>query len=676
MVKKRILVTAALPYTNNVAHIGTIVGSHYPADIFARYCRLRGYDIIFIGGTDENGAPSEVAALELGITPKELCDRLYEVHKKIYDWFLISYDNFSRTSLPIHHQTTQEFFKKIYELGFVSEDVMKCPYCTNCKIFLPDRYVEGTCPYCNYQQARGDQCENCTKLLDPHELINPRCKICGGKPEIRETKHLFLELGKLQHKLERWIKSNWHWREFVRSWSLGWIKEGLKKRCITRDLKWGVKVPLKDYENKIFYCWFDAPLGYISSTKELAEKIKKPKAWKNYWQKDCFIYNFIGKDNIIFHTIFFPAMLIAHGEFKLPYNVVGLHFCNYEGEKISKSKSWGIFCEKIIESNVKPDVWRYYFTYLIPETKDTEFKWKEFEERINGELVANIGNFIYRTLSFVWKYFDGAVKKRELKRTDKQLLRRIDGSIKRLEKLMEEVRLREALFEILKISSEGNKYFQKNSPWELVKRNKERCQTVLWVCLNLCKRLAILLHPYLPESSQKIFKQLNLQEDFKWKNLKVEIKSGHKINEPKILFEKLTPEKIEELKAIVTRVTPLKEFFNLKQKNNMEVSFKDFQKLDLKVGKVISAEPIEGSENLIKLMVDFGTEKRQSIAGLAKWYKPEDLIGKKYVFILNLERKKFFGLESECMIFAAEDKKGNIVLIAPERNIEIGSKVH
>jgi methionyl-tRNA synthetase len=672
--KKRILVTAALPYTNNVPHVGTLVGSHLPADIFARYCRLKEYDILFVGGTDENGSPSEIAALELGITPKELCDVLFKVHKEIYDFFEISYDNFSRTSLPIHHQTVQEFFKKIYENGFLTEGVMKCPYCKNCKIFLPDRYVEGTCPYCGYENARGDQCEKCTKILDSHELKNPRCKICGTTPEIKETKHLFLELDKLEKKLERWIKSNWHWRELVRTWALGWIKEGLKKRCITRDLKWGVKVPLEGYEDKVLYVWFDAPIGYISSTKEWAEKIGKPNEWKKYWQKDCFIYHFLGKDNIPFHTIFWPAMLLAHGEFSLPYNVVGLHYCNYEGQKISKSKSWGVFCERIVKAGIEADVWRYYFTYLIPETKDSEFKWKEFEDKINNELVANIGNFLYRVLSFVWKYFGGIVEKGKLRRADKKVLKEVDSQIKKIEKLLEEVRLRDGLREILKISSLGNKYFQENAPWELVKKDKERCKTVLWVCSNVCKKLAILLHPYLPKSSQEIFKQLNLKEEMKWKNLKAEIESGHKINEPKILFEKLTKEKIEELKATVTKVTPLKEFF--KQNKNMEISFKDFQKLDLRVGKVISAERVKGSENLIKLQVDFGTEKRQSITGLAKWYKPEDLVGKKYVFILNLEKRKIFGLESECMIFAAEDKRGNVVLIAPEKDVEVGSKVH
>jgi methionyl-tRNA synthetase len=610
----------------------------------------------------------------LGITPKELCDTLYEIHKNIYDWFEISYDNFSRTSLPIHHQTTQNFFKKIYENGFISEDIIKLPYCKNCKIFLPDRYVEGVCPYCGYESARGDQCENCTKLLDPHELINPKCKICGNQPEIKECKHLFIEFEKLQSKIERWIKSNWHWRELVRTWALGWIREGIKKRCITRDLKWGVKVPLEGYEDKVFWVWFDAPIGYISSTKEWAEKIGKPEEWKKYWQKDCFIYNFLGKDNIPFHTIFWPAMLLAHGGFNLPYNVVGLHYCNYEGQKISKSKSWGVFCEKIVKAGIEADVWRYYFTYLIPETKDSEFKWKEFEDKINNELVANIGNFFYRVLSFIWKYFGGIVEKGKLRRVDKKVLKEVDSQIKKIEKLLEEVRLRDGLREILKISSLGNKYFQENAPWELVKKDKERCKAVLWVCSNICKKLAILLHPYLPKSSQEIFKQLNLKEEMKWKNLKVEIESGHKINEPKILFEKLTKEKIEELKATVTKVTPLKEFF--KQNKNMEISFKDFQKLDLRVGKVIRAERVEGSEKLIKLQVDFGTEKRQCITGLAKWYKPEDLVGKKYVFILNLEKRKIFGLESECMIFAAEDKKGNVVLIAPENDVEVGSKVH
>jgi len=559
--EKRILVLCALPYTNAIPHIGNIVGSHLPADIFARYCRLKGYDTIFIGGTDENGTPTEVASIELKVSPKQLTDVLYRIHKEIYDWFEISYDNFSRTSLPIHHKTTQEFFKKVHQNGFVSEGLLKLPFCEKDGLFLPDRYVYGTCPHCGYENARGDQCENCTELLDPDQLINPRCKICGSEPVIKDVKHLFIEFGKLESKIEKWIKSNKHWREQVINLALGWIKEGLKKRCITRDLKWGVAVPLDGYEDKVFYVWFDAPIGYVSFTKEWSEKTGKK--WEEFWQDEkTLIYNFLGKDNIPFHTIFWPGMIIANGEYNLPYNVIGLQYCNYEGGKISKSKKWGIFCEKLIEAKIEPDIWRYYLTYLIPETKDTEFKWEEFKNRINNELVGNLGNFVHRTLSFIWNYLDGEIKKGNFGDEEEKLIEKIRKSKKRTQDLLEDVRLREALMEILSLSASGNKYFQENKPWELVKKDRERCNTVLFVCAELCKSLAVLISPFLPRSSNEILRQLNVEKNLAWNDVgSIDLEDAHKINEPSVIFEKLTKDRIEKLKGEVTQVTPLEKFF-------------------------------------------------------------------------------------------------------------------
>ncbi len=558
--KEKILICCALPYTNAIPHIGNVVGSHLPADIFARFCRLIGKEVVFVGGADENGTPTEVAAIELKISPRQLTDVLYQIHKKVYEWFEISYDNFSRTSLPIHHKTTQDFFWKIYKNGYISEGKMKMPYCEKDNLFLPDRYVEGTCPNCGYEHARGDQCERCTKLLDPDQLINPKCKICGSTPVIKETKHLFLRLDKLEPKLKKWIESNKIWRESVKSLALGWIKEGLRERCITRDLKWGVPVPLKGYEDKKFYVWFDAPIGYVSSTKEWAEKIGKPDEWKRYWTGKTKIFNFLGKDNIPFHTIFWPAILIADGEFNLPYDVIGLQYLNYEGNKISKSRKWGIFCEKVVEAGLAADVWRYYFIYLIPETKDTEFRWEEFENRVNGELVGNIGNFVHRTLSFIWNYSDKKIEKVESKDGEK-LLTDVRKRTKNVYKLLDEVRLRDALNEILFIASEGNKFFQDNKPWELVKTDRKKCKSVLYYCANLCKVLGVLLSPYLPKASEEIFRQLGLKERIVWEEIEKEIKNGQKIEEPKVVFEKLTKEKLAELKEKTTKPVNLKELF-------------------------------------------------------------------------------------------------------------------
>lgn len=561
--KERRLILCALPYANNIPHVGTLVGSHLPADIFARYCRLKGYETVFVGGTDENGTPTEVAAREVGIDPQKLVDTFHEIQKKIYEWFLISYDNFSRTSRPIHHKTTKAFFKEIYDKGYIIEKEIKVPYCGKCKMALPDRYVEGICPYCKYEKARGDQCEKCTKLLDPIDLKKPKCKICGAQPKPIKTKHLFLEFGKLQNKLEEWIKSSKQWREQVTSLAMGWIHEGLKPRCITRDLKFGVQVPIPGYENKIFYVWFDAPIGYISSTKEWADNTRKPDQWELYWKDHgAKIYNFLGKDNIPFHTIFWPAMLIANGKYNLPYQVVGLQFCNFEGDKISKSRNWGVFCEKIPDSGVDVDVWRYYLAHLIPETKDSDFKWDEFETRVNRELIGNFGNFINRALSFIENRLEGKITHFELGQGDLELIKKIEKSHKEITDLFEETKLREALQKILELSAEGNKYLQENKPWELIKKDKKRCDTVMYLCANLCFDLAILIQPFLPKTSKRIFEQLGVRDRFGWSDAnKINLEKGHRIGHSEILFKPLEKQKIAELKKTVGKAADLAEIF-------------------------------------------------------------------------------------------------------------------
>ncbi|MDA4128691.1 MAG: methionine--tRNA ligase [Thaumarchaeota archaeon] len=559
--KKRILVLCALPYTNAIPHVGNMAGSHLPADIFARYCRLRGYETLFVGGTDENGTPTEVAALELKATPRELTDALYAVQKRIYDWFEISYDNFSRTSRPIHHRTTQEFFLRIYGKGFVSKGVLRMPYCEKDRLFLPDRYVEGTCPVCGYEHARGDQCEHCSSLLDSDQLINPRCKIDGSVPVFRDTKHLFLELGKLQSKLEKWIKSEKRWRRQVSSLALGWIKEGLKKRSITRDLKWGVPVPLDGYRDKVFYVWFDAPIGYISSTREWAAKKGRPQAWKRFWLDDkAKIYNFLGKDNIPFHTIFWPGMLIAHGDYNLPYDVVGYQFVNYEGDKFSKSRNWGIFCERVVESELRPDVWRYYLTYLIPETKDSEFKWEDFESRVNNELVANLGNFVHRTLTFAWNNFGGVVRTPKYGEREKNLEGRVDEQLNRVERCLDEVKLRDALTGVLAIAGLGNEYFQSSEPWVLIKKDRESCEKVISFCLHLCRKLSVVLAPYTPEAAGRIASMLGLREIPSWDEISTRKDEFH-VLKPEILFKKLDETELERVRSVVTKSYDLKEIF-------------------------------------------------------------------------------------------------------------------
>ncbi|MDI6654911.1 MAG: methionine--tRNA ligase [Candidatus Hydrothermarchaeota archaeon] len=561
--KQKILITCALPYVNNVPHIGNIAGSHLPSDIFARFCRLAGCETVFIGGSDEHGTPIEVAAQKLGIKPKELCERYYAVHKEIYDWLDISYDNFYRTSLPEHHETTKDFFKKIYENGFVSEGALKLPFCEKCSRVLPDRFVEGTCPKCGFEEARGDQCEHCSTLLNPDELKYPRCVICGSKPTFKEIKHLFLNLDQLQHKLEKWIKSiEKIWSAHVVSAALGWINEGLKPRCITRDIKWGVKVPLKGYEDKVFYVWFDAPIGYISSTKEWAKKIGKPDEWKKFWQsKDAKIFHFIGKDNIPFHTIFWPGMLLANGEYVLPYRVAGLQYLNYEGDKISKSHGRGIFCENLASTGLSSDLWRYYLTLLIPETDDTEWKWKEFKERVNNELVANFGNFVYRTLSFIQNNFNGEVPKAKLSAGDREVLKLSRKYAAEIKDLIWGVRLRDALRKVFELSDQCNRYFQKSEPWKAIKEDKEKAAAALYVCANLCYYLAILISPFLPKSARKICEQLGANLGTLEDVGKEKINSSAKIKNAAPLFPKLDEKTIERLKKTTSKVTQYEELF-------------------------------------------------------------------------------------------------------------------
>lgn len=672
--KERRLITAALPYTNNVPHIGNIVGSHLPADIFARYCRLKGYDTIFVGGTDEHGTATEISAQKFGITPKELCDFFYIVHKKIYDWFEMSYDSFSRTSKPIHHSLTKDFFKAVYKKGFIVEKELELPYCNNCQRQLSDRFIEGICPYCGYEKARGDQCESCSKLLDPINLKEPKCAVCHGSSiTFKKVKHIFLDLEKLSPKIEKWVKSQKAWRPQVRSLALAWVTEGLKPRCISRDLKWGINIPLKGYEDKVFYCWFEAPLGYISSTMEV-----KQKGWKNAWtDKKTKIYHFIGKDNIPFHTIFFPGLLLAHGSYNLPYDVVGLQYLNYERVKFSKSQGIGVFCDYLPESGLKPDYWRFYLSFIIPETKDTEFLWNDFQERINKELVGNLGNFVNRTLSFVWNKYNGEIPK--VKVIDKAFQKKVKAQVEKILDDYEKVELRYALEGILKLSDFGNEYFQKNEPW------KGKGEKTVFLCLNLCKIIALLAQPYIPNASSLILDMLNSDEKGFSKLLKFNLKG--KIKKPALLFK---PLETNDIKLLKEKTSKVKEYF--KEKESMKkadveeqlkeaaesrfIDYNDFKKLDLRVGTIKAVKGHPEAERLYILLVKFDEEPdRQIVASLKGQYKEEELIGKQVVVLVNLKPAVIRGVESNGMLLAAVNRKDQAVLVTTEKPIDNNSKV-
>lgn len=659
--KERRLITAALPYVNYVPHIGHIVGCHLPADIFARYSRLQGHHAVFIGGTDEHGTATEVAAQKAGITPGELCDFYYKIHKEIYNWFDFSYDNFSRTSRPIHYETTREFFLKIYKNGYVKEHMIKIPFCNNCKRALADRYINGTCPKCKYENARGDQCEKCSSLLLPAELLKPRCSTCNlSDISFINKKHLFLELNKLSKKLESWIKLNNNLRPQVKSLALGWIKEGLKPRDITRDLKWGIPVPLKGYESSVFYVWFDAPIGYISSTKE-----RFPKHWEEYWKNPkARIYNFIGKDNIPFHTIFFPGMLMANEDYTLPFNVIGLQYLNFGKSKISKSRQYGIFCDNLVKAGLEPDYWRFYLSYIIPETKDTEFIWNDFQLRINSDLIGNFSNFINRTLKFIYNQNNKEIIQTDI---DARFKEQIDSHINLILDAYEKVELRKALTEILKLSDLGNKYFDAKKIWHT------RDSQALFMCVNLCKVLGLLMHPFLPATSKKILHMLNCQEnDFSKIN---DFNLEGKIKEPHILFRILDNKDINYLKEITARVN---EYFpGKKEEQKMEnaVDFKEFQKLDIRVGTIIEAKLHPNADKLIVLKVDFGTEQRQLVAALRQFYKDQELVGKQITVVMNLKPVALRGIESKGMLLAAEDSEGKVVLVTPEKKVLDNAKV-
>ncbi len=674
MPKEKRLITAALPYTNNVPHLGNMVGSHFPADVFARYCRLAGYDTVFIGGTDEHGTASEIAAQQHGISPQELCDIFYKIHKEIYEWFEISYDNFSRSSKKIHHETSNEFLKVVYKNGYILEKKIKLPYCLSCKRELADRYIEGTCPKCKYENARGDQCESCGTLLDPEKLLHAKCKVCSStKIEFKEVQHLFLDLEKLSSKIENWLEKNKQLRPQVKNLALAWIRDGLKPRCITRNLKWGIKVPIKSYEQYVWYVWAEAPLGYISSTKEW-NKTK----WKQYWlNPKAKIYHFVGKDNIPFHTIFFPGLLFAHKKFNLPYNVVGLQYLNYERGKFSKSNNRGVFCENLPKANLSPEYWRYYMAYLIPETKDTEFLWSDFQDKINSELVANLGNFINRTITFTNKNFESQVPTPSLIGKDKKFLKEIEKQTKLIISLYEKVELRMAIEEIMKLSAMGNKYFQENEPW----KNPDRANNVVYICLNLSKTLALVVQPFLPTTSKKILAMVNNKET-NFKDLtKLTLKPKQKINPAELLFTKIEDTKITELKEKTSKIT---NYFKKEEKQTMsstkseteqQVPFSEWEKMKFKVGKVIKVEPHPNADRLYILQVDLGEEKqRQIVAGIRQHYKPEELLGKQIAVFTNLQSVIIRGVESHGMLLAA-DSDGKLIILSPEKPAKSGSRV-
>lgn len=673
---KRTLVTAALPYANGGVHIGHLAGVYVPADIYVRYLRLRGRDVLFICGSDEHGVPITIRAKKEGVTPQDVCDRYHKLIKESFEKFGISFSIYSRTTSDVHAKTATEFFEKLYEKGEFIEQESEQYFDEEAKTFLADRYIKGECPHCGNPDAYGDQCEKCGKDLSPTELINPHSTISGSKPVLRTTKHWYLPLDKAQPWLEKWILADHSdWRSNVVGQCKSWFDMGLKPRAVTRDLDWGIPVPVEGAEGKVMYVWFDAPIGYISNTRELL-----PNDWEKWWKsQDTRLVHFIGKDNIVFHCIVFPAMLKAEGSYILPDNVPANEFLNLEDDKISTSRNWAVWLHEYVEEFPgKQDVLRYVLTANAPETKDNNFTWKDFQARNNNELVAVYGNFVNRALVLTQKYFGGKVPPcGELTEQDKEIIAEFRDVKTKVEELLEKFRFRDAQKEAMNLARIGNKYLADSEPWKVFKTDPKRVETILNLSLQLVANLAIAFEPFLPFSSEKLRSMINMP-DLKWDNLGQTdlLAAGHELNKPELLFEKIEDEVVEAQIKKLEETKKANEAANYKAAPiRADVDIEQFSKMDLRVGTVLECEKVPKADKLLRFLIDDGLEKRQILSGIAKYYKPEDLLGKQVVFIANLPARKLRGLDSQGMILSAVNNDGSLSVVTVDRPVKPGSEV-
>lgn len=681
---KRYTVTAALPYTNGPIHIGHLAGVYVPGDIYTRYLRLQNRDVVYICGSDEHGVAISMKAKKEGITPQQVIDKYDGIIRKSFENFGISFDNYSRTSREIHHKTASEFFKKLYDEGKFIEEVTEQLYDAQAEQFLADRFVIGTCPKCQNPEAYGDQCEKCGTSLNATDLINPKSTITGTVPVLKSTKHWFLPLNEYDAFMREWILDGHKndWKSNVYGQVKSWLDDGLKPRAVTRDLDWGIPVPVEGAEGKVLYVWFDAPIGYISSTKEWAER--EGKDWTPYWKdQDTKLVHFIGKDNIVFHCVIFPTMLKAEGSYILPDNVPANEFLNLEGNKLSTSKNWAVWLHEYLEDFPnKQDVLRYVLTANAPETKDNDFTWKDFQARNNNELVAVFGNFINRVVVLTHKYYDGIVPSpNEFTEVDEQTLTELKAYPEVLESSIERYRFREALNEMMNVARLGNKYLADEEPWKLIKENPERVKTQMYVALQIAAALSSLCEPFLPFTSQKLNRILNQnQGEITWKSISETsdlIKTGHTIGQAELLFDKIEDEQIQKQldKLEATKkentvqniqITPQKE----------ETTFDDFMKMDLRVGTILEAEKMPKADKLLVLKVDTGIDVRTVVSGIAEHFSPEEVIGKRVTILANLAPRKLRGVESQGMILMTNDKDGKLVFLNPDKDgVENGALI-
>lgn len=673
---KRTLVTSALPYVNGPIHIGHLAGVYVPSDIYTRYLRLKGEEVLHICGSDEHGVPITIRAKQEGVSPQDVVDRFHKLNKKAFEDFGISFDIYSRTTSEIHKKTASDFFRKLYDKGEFIEQTSEQYYDEEAKQFLADRYISGQCPHCKNPKAYGDQCESCGTSLNPTDLIDPVSTITGSKPILKETKHWYLPLDKHEAWLKQWIlEDHKEWKPNVYGQCKSWLDMGLHPRAVSRDLEWGVPVPVEGAEGKVLYVWFDAPIGYISNTKEL-----RPNDWEKWWKsEDTKLVHFIGKDNIVFHCIVFPAMLKAEGSFILPENVPGNEFLNLEGDKLSTSRNWAVWLHEYLEDFPnKQDSLRYSITANAPETKDNDFTWKDFQTRHNSELVGILGNFINRALVLTQKYFDNkAPVLNELTDYDKQTLAEFAGIKSEIENHIETFHFREALKDAMNLARIGNKYLADTEPWKLAKTDMARVETILNISLQITANLAIIFEPFLPFSAVKILKMLNLEKQ-DWSKLGSTdiLQVGHQLGESELLFTKIEDEEIDKQLQRLEDIKAANAQANKKaapQKPNVE--FDDFTKCDFRVGTVLECKKVPKADKLLQFLIDDGLQKRTIISGIAQWYKPEDLVGKQVCFIANLAPRKLKGVESQGMILSAEDLDGNLKLIMPSENVDPGSQI-
>lgn len=674
---KRTLVTTALPYANGPVHIGHLAGVYVPADIYTRFLRLRGEDVVMIGGSDEHGVPITIKAKKEGVTPQDIVDRYHKIIKDSFEGLGISFDIYSRTTSSIHEATASEFFRRLYDNGQFVEKTSMQLFDEKANQFLADRYVTGECPHCHNLNAYGDQCEACGSSLNATDLINPKSAITGNTPVLKETKHWYLPLDRWEGALSRWIlEGHKEWKTNVYGQCKSWIDLGLQPRAVSRDLDWGVPVPVEGADGKVLYVWFDAPIGYISNTKELL-----PDSWEKYWKNpETRIINFIGKDNIVFHCIIFPAMLMAYGDgFQLPDNVPAMEFLNLEGDKISTSRNWAIWLHEYLQDFPgKQDVLRYVLTANAPETKDNDFTWRDFQNRNNSELVAIFGNFVNRAVVLTHKYFDGTVPAAgTLEEADKAALAEIADTCGRLTENLENFHFREALKEAMNIARTGNRYLQETEPWKVAKTDMARTATILNTAQQICANLAIAFEPFLPFTAEKLSRMLGLT-GLKWADLGRAglIAAGSTIGQPELLFEKIEDDTIQAQLDRLARIKEENKLNSWKPAPQLpDVAFDDFLKTDIRVGTVKECKRVPKADKLLQFLIDDGMGDRTIVSGIAKYYKPEDLVGKQVCFVANFAPRKLKGVESQGMILSAENPDGSLTVIGPTGAVQPGAQV-